>query len=104
MKPQKKAPALTPEEQVAVLAEVKKKQEEAKAERERVELYAKSLPDLSHRQLVGEFKRLIRREYTGKPPAPQAGLTIALGSILLTVLENTQTKENSFAKLAAYPR
>jgi hypothetical protein len=104
MKPQKKAPALTPEEQAAYLVEVKKRQEDAKAERERVELYAKSLPNLSHRQLVGEFKRLIRREYTGKPPAPQAGLTIALGAILLTVLENTQTKENPFAKLAAYPR
>lgn len=109
---QKKAPALTPEQLAAVLVEFQKKVAEAKAERERVELYGKSTKHMSHRQLRGELHRAIRREHTGKPPEPQAGLTILLSTILLTVLDNTETGEtrlrrdqiNPFGKLAAYPR
>ncbi|SRR6266851_1529335 len=109
---EKKAVPLTPEEQAKVLAEMQKAQAEAKAERERIELYSKSVPKLSHRQLRGELRRAIRREYAGKPPEPQAGLNICLATILLTVLNNTETGEtrlrkdqiNPFGKLAAYPR
>lgn len=103
-KPLKLAPILTAEQKTQVLADVKKRQEEAKAERERVELYGRSLPRLRHHQLVKELKKVVRREYAGKPPQPQAGLTIALGAILLTVLENTNTPENPFGKLHTYPR
>ena len=102
----KKAPVqqLTPEQQAEHLAALAKADADAKAEAERVHLYGASLERMSHRQLRGELRRLIKREYAGKPLEPQAGLNIALGAILLTVLENTQTKENPFAKLAAYPR
>ena len=102
-KPKAAAP-LTVEEQQAAAAAKAKAQAEAKAERERVELFARALPKLSHGQLVKELKKVVKREYAGKPPQPQAGLTIALGTILLTVLENTNSPENPFAKLSAYPR
>lgn len=71
-----KAPALTPEQQ---------------AERERIELYGKNVQTMSHRQLRRELYKSVRREYAGKPPQPQAGLTIALGTVLLSVLDNTRT-------------
>jgi len=90
-KPKKLAPVLTLEEQAAVLAARVKAEAEAKAERERIELYGKSLPKLSHRQLQGELRRTIKREYAGKPPQPQAGINILLASILSTVLDNTKT-------------
>jgi regulator of protease activity HflC (stomatin/prohibitin superfamily) len=91
-KPEKKAaPVLTPEEQAAVLAARVKAEAEAKAERERIELYGKSLPKLSHRQLQGELRRTIKREYAGKPPQPQAGLTILYATVLSEVLNNTKT-------------
>ncbi len=109
----KLAPVLTPEEKEKALAAQLKAAEEAKAERERVELYGKSVEKMSHRQLRGELRRTIRREHAGKPPEPQAGLTICLASILLTVLDNTKTvvdkhtrrdQINPFGKLASYPR
>jgi hypothetical protein len=103
-KHQKLAPALTLEQQALVLVAWKKAQEEAKAERERIELFGKSLFKLSHRQLQGELRRAVKREYAGKPPQPQAGLSIALASILSLVLENTSTPTNPFGKLQAYPR
>jgi Ribonuclease G/E len=103
-KPVKQAPVLTVEERAAVLEAVKKRQADEKAERERVELYGKSLPKLSHRQLAKELKKAVKREYQGKPPQPQAGLNIALASILSLVLENTNTPENPFGKLHSYPR
>ncbi len=92
-KRQQTTPVLTPEEQAKVLAAQQKAAEEAKAERERVELYGKSMPKLSHRQLRGELRRAIRREYTGKPPEPQAGMNICLATIFLAVLDNTKTAE-----------
>jgi hypothetical protein len=91
LKPQKKAPALTPEEQAAYLAEQKLAAEEREKERQRVELYGKSVEKMSHRQLSAELRKTIRREHTGKPPQPQAGLTIALASILSIVFDNTKT-------------
>ena len=112
-KPQKKAPVLTPEEQAAVLAEKAKAAEEAKAERERVELYGKSVHKMSHRQLRGELVRTIKREHAGRPPVPQAGLTIGIASIMLAVLDNTKTvpdkhtrrdQINPWGKLDSYPR
>jgi hypothetical protein len=103
--PQKKAAAaLTAEQQAAALADVFVRKAEAKAERERVELYGKSLQNRSDRQIRSELKRIIRKEHAGKPPQPQAGLTILYASVLLTVLENTKTRENPSGRLDAYPR
>jgi len=90
-KPQKKAAPLTPEEQAAYLASQKLLAEEREKERQRVELYGKNIEGMSHRQLQTELRKTIRREYTGKPPQPQAGLTIAFATILSAVLENTKT-------------
>lgn len=107
------APPQTVEERAAALAAHEKAQAEAKAERERVELYGKALPKMSHCQLRGELRRTIKREYAGKPPQPQAGLTIAWASVLLAVLDNTKTvvekhtrpdQINPWGKLASYPR
>jgi len=109
----KKAPVLTPEEQAKVLADKQAAAAEAEKERQRIELYGKAVPKMSHRQLRGELRRLIKREYSGKPPQPQAGLNIALGTIFLTVLENTKTvvekhtrpdQINPFGVLHTYPR
>lgn len=111
--PQKKAAPLTPEEQAAALAAREKAAAEEKAERQRIELYGKSVETMSHRQLRGELRRLIKREYAGKPPEPQAGLNILLGSIFLTLLDNTKTVRdkhtrsdqiNPFGVLESYPR
>lgn len=96
--------ALTPEEEAKILADLAKAEEERKAEEQRVLLYGKALTKMSHRQLRGELRRAIKREYAGRPPVPQAGQNILLSTILLTVFDNTQTKENPFAKLSAYPR
>lgn len=101
---QKQTATLTPEEREAALAAHVKKQAEEKAERQRLELFGKSVEKMSHRQLRGELVRTIKREHAGKPPIPQAGLTILYSTVLLALLENTQTKENPFAKLQAYPR
>jgi hypothetical protein len=109
---QKKAPALTPEEQAKFLAARQKAAEEREAERQRVELYGKTVGVMSHRQLRGELRRAIRREHAGKPPQPQAGLTICLSTILLTILDNTKTAEkklrpdqiNISGRLTSYPQ
>jgi hypothetical protein len=96
--PQKKAPVLTPEEQAKVLAARAKALEEEKAERQRIELYGKSVEKMSHRQLRGELTRLIKREYAGKPPEPQAGLNICLGTVFLAVLDNTKTVRDKYTR------
>jgi hypothetical protein len=101
---QKPATPLTPEEFAALQAAKLKAQAEAKIERDRVEAFGRTLPSLSHGQLVKVLKKVIRKEYSGKPPVAQAGLTVGLGAILLTVLENTNTPENPFGKLNSYPR
>ncbi len=110
---QKQALPLTAEQKAAALATREKEVAEAKAEQERIELYGKSVPKMSHRQLRGELVRLIKREHSGKPPVPQAGLNICLASIFLTVLDNTHTvvekstrpdQINPNGRLHAYPR
>lgn len=83
----------TPEEQAKIVAAQQQAAAEEKAERERIELYGKSVRKMSHRQLRGELHRAVRREYSGKPAEPQAGLNICLASIFLTVLDNTKTSE-----------
>lgn len=103
-KPLKRGVILTEEQKAQALADLNKRQADEKAERQRVELYGRSLPKLSHNQLRKELVKTIKREYSGKPPQPQAGLTIALASILLTVLENTNTPQNPQGKLHSYPR
>lgn len=91
-KPNKKAaPALTLEQQAQVLADIKKHQEEAEAERQRVELYGKSIETMSHRQLSSELRKTVKREHAGRPLEPIAGLTIAWASVLNTVLSSTKT-------------
>ena len=98
------AVVLSPEEQAKILADRAAKEAEQKAERERIELFGKSVEGMSHRQLVSELRKAVKREYSGRPPQPKAGPNIAWASVMLIVLENTQTKENPFAKLSAYPR
>lgn len=96
-KHQKKAPVLTPEEQVKAAAAVLVAQQEAKAKRERVELYGKSVEKMSFRQLRGELRRESRR------PSDTSPLTAGLASVLLTVLTNTKTAENPTAKSRMIP-
>lgn len=95
---------LTPEQEAELKIAREKAAETAKAEEERLHKYGKRVQDMSHRQLRSELKKVLRGEHVGRPPVPQAGLTIAYSTVLLAVLENTQTKENPFAKLVAYPR
>jgi hypothetical protein len=110
--PQKKATPLTAEEQAKILADRAQAEADAKAEAERILLYGASVEKMSHNQLRGELQRAIKREYAGKPPEPQPGLTIALSTVLLTVLDNTITAEkklrpdqvNPFGVLSSYPR
>lgn len=88
---QKQAPVVSPEEQAKILAARQVAAEEAEKERQRVELYGKSVEKMSHRQLRSELVKSVKREYSGRPPQPQAGLTIALSTIFLSVLDNTKT-------------
>jgi hypothetical protein len=85
------AVALSPEERAKLRAALEKAEADRKAEVERIQLYGEAVPKMSHRQLRSELVKTIRREHIGKPPQPQAGLTIALASVFLTVLDNTKT-------------
>ena len=58
--------------------------------------YRSRVRKMTHRQLRGELRRL------AADPGP--GLTAIYGIVFGTVLENTKTRENPFAKLQAYPR
>jgi hypothetical protein len=58
--------------------------------------YRSRVRKMNHRQLRGELRRL------ASDPAP--GLTAIYGIVFGTILENTKTRENPFAKLQAYPR
>jgi hypothetical protein len=55
---------------------------------------------MSHRQLSGELKRVVRAESTkeGNKRVPLPGLTIAFATILDTVLANTKTMEPRLRK------
>jgi hypothetical protein len=92
-KPKVKVPpvVLTAEQIAANKAALELRNAELKAERDRVEQYGKDVQKMSHSQLRAELKKTIRKEHAGRPPEPQAGLTIALASIFLTVLDNTRT-------------
>jgi hypothetical protein len=109
----KQAPVLTPEEQAKFLAEKQAAELAAKQETERVELYGKNVGLMSHRQLRSELVKTVKREYAGRPLEPTPGLTIAFASVLLTVLDSTQTvvgkytrkdQINPFGVLASFPR
>ena len=65
----------------------------AKEEQLRLENYDRSLVKMSHRQLRGELKRAVKKEYAGKPPQAQPGLTIAFATILSAVLDNTRSMD-----------
>jgi len=114
MKPETKAPrpprqrapkvVLTPEQ-------IAERELAAKTEAERLEKYEHFLETSSHRQLRGELRRVIKSEYSGKPPQPLAGLTISFATVLAAVLDNTKTGESNLRKdqknpngrLHAYP-
>lgn len=119
----KKAPQLTEEQKQVVLAAAAKVAEDQKKEQERLNAYGANVKTMSHRQLVGELHRTIRREHAGKPPQPIAGLTIAFATVLHNVLVNTRTSRvfeadedgkptrvarldqiNQLGRLYAYPR
>jgi hypothetical protein len=97
-KPQKMAPVITPEEQAKILAAREKAAAEAKAEAERIELFGKSVEKMSHKQLRAALHKTIKREHAGRPPQPQAGLTIAFATVLLAVLDNTRTADHRLRK------
>ena len=86
---------LTPEQQKA-LKDARAK--ERKEDLERAVALEKQLPKMSFRQVRGELKRQVRR------PNDTSPLTSAIALTMLTVLENTNTRENPFGKLQAYPR
>ena len=75
----------------AKIAAAKQKQDDLKA-------YDHRVRKMSFRQLRGELRSQV------DSPRDTSPLTSALALTLLTVLENTQTRENPFAKLQAYPR
>lgn len=90
-KPKPKKIELTPEQQVAAAAARALQVAAEAVERERVELYGKNVKVMSHRQLRRELAKTIKREYSGRPPEPQAGLNILFGTVLLAVLDRTIT-------------
>jgi hypothetical protein len=82
---------ITPEEAAKLAAAREQAEKEQNEERERIQLYGKSVEKMSHRQLRSELVKTIKREHAGRPPEPIPGLTIAIASIMLTVLDNTKT-------------
>lgn len=62
----------------------------------------KQLERMPHKQLRSELKKVIRQHTHKDGCVPSYAM--ALGTVLLAVLDNTKTKENPFGKLAAYPR
>jgi len=110
MAPKSKTPkvVLTPEQ-------IAERNEAAKVEAKRLEVYENFLSEASHRQLQGEFKRTIRAEHFKEPgkktKTPIPGLTIAFATVLSAVLDNSKTLEtrlrpnqiNPKGKLHAYP-
>lgn len=73
--------------------EIAKRNEERKAEEERLKVYGASVPKMSHRQVVSELKKQIRSRFVGKPPVlvGNEGLNVAEAVASLIVLENTIT-------------
>jgi hypothetical protein len=97
-KPKVEKPVLTAEQAEALKAQNAQKVLDAKKRQEDLNLYGARVTAMTHRQLHTELRKIVRNE------KDQAGLTAAFGVVLRIVLEGTQTPENPFAKLQAYPR
>ncbi len=83
---------------VLAKAQADAKAEVAKQKQTDLKAYDKKVKGMSFRQLRGELQQ------QAKTPRDTSFLTSAIASVMLTVLENTKTRENPFAKLNAYPR
>jgi hypothetical protein len=97
--PKKAKKVLTDEERATI---AKSRKEAVAKDRKVAELLAATLPKLSHRQLRGELKRIDRRNITKE--GRDGDLGSGLAAVLLTILDNTKTKDNPFGKLTSYPR
>jgi hypothetical protein len=95
-KPAKVAPVVrTPEEQAVYLADQQRRIDEARERERKLVVFENEVSKMSQRQLQGTLRRFSRDK--------NSPLTAGLASILSTVLANTKTAENPFAKLSAYP-
>jgi hypothetical protein len=97
--PKKVKKTLTEEERAAI---TKARKEAAATDRKVAEGLAVKLPKMSRNQLRGELKRIKERGRTKEGYEGDLGAGIA--AVLLTMLDNTKTKENPFGKLTSYPR
>lgn len=95
---EKKQKATVEVDAVLQAAEVAAKQEAARQRSADLKAYEKRVKSMSFRQLRGELRQ------QAKAPRDTSLLTAAISAVMLTVLENTKTRENPFAKLQAYPR
>lgn len=93
MKPNQTKVERTPEEIAAIAIKRAEIDLAAKQRVEELQAYEDRVESMSHRQLRGEFRRMIRAEHAGKPPVPQPGLNIAYATVMLTVLENSETMD-----------
>lgn len=95
---EKKKEVKKPLTQEELLARQKARAKEREEDHVRAEAIEKALPKMSFRQVRGALKAQIRK------PSDTSPLTSAIALIMLTVLDNTKSRENPFAKLEAYPR
>ena len=95
---EKKKEVKKPLTQEELLARQKARAKEREEDKVRALAIEKMLPKMSFRQVRGELKRQIRK------PNDTSPLTSAIAIICLTMLDNTKSVENPFAKLQAYPR
>ncbi len=106
MRPKKPVVHLTPEQIEANKLAIAARQAELKAEQERIALFGAAVKKMSDNQLRGELRGAIRRERRPDPETRKmghhAGLTVALASVLLTVLDNTQSPTNPRGTLTHY--
>jgi len=95
-KPPKAAPVvLTPEQQAAYILDQKQRIEAARERERLLVVFEKGLGKMSQRQLQGTLRRFSR----DKTDFLMGGMAC----VLSTILANTKTAENPFAKLSAYP-
>ena len=83
---------------VALAAAAQAKADAAKIKVAALHKYEGDLKAMPFRQLRAELRRESRR------PSDSSALTSGYAAVMLAVLENTQTRENPFAKLSAYLR
>ncbi len=95
---EKKQKAATQVDAVLQATEMAAKQEATKQKQADLKMYDKKVKGMSFRQLRSELRQ------QAKTPRDTCLLTAGIASVMLTVLENTKTHENPFAKLNAYPR